>query len=300
MTLLAKIQRRRQRIVRQRAYSKGVLGNGSGTVYARSGYYYVRFPANTDDNGNTTYTAAIAIRYGGEGLIPAKEGVEVLVKRDIDGIPSIFRVDPDYYERAGIDSRAFNMGETFSRWIDVRNIIRWLTRPVGSSSTADSTLVTIRENPFYVDQYMDWHAYAGTVLEASKVDLAAYIPAADYHCLAIVFFDVLQGTYAVYASTAQAIATALDSTDYDECFEQLPHQEYHPLLSIELADNQSAIDVNDVKEDLRQIMNMPQVYGFPNPIESDKGIFVRSTHQVICYNLTVAGQLTIEGNVTVL
>jgi hypothetical protein len=300
MSFLAKIQRTRQRIYRQRSYQQGVLGNGSGTVYASSGRYYVRFLAGTDENGNTTYTKALPMRYAGEGTIPAKEGVEVLVKRDVDGVPSIFRVAPDYYDRAGIDSRAMNMGETFSRWIDVRNIIRWLTRPVGSDTTNTSTVVTIRENPFYVDNYMDWHAYAGTVLAATKPDLAAYIPAADYHCLAIIFFDTLQGTYAVYASTTQDIATDLDSTDYDECFAQLPHQEYHPLMSIELADNQSSVDINDVKEDLRQIMNMPQLYGFPNPIESDKGVFIRSTHQVICYNLTVEGTLTIEGNVTVL
>jgi hypothetical protein len=300
MSFLAKVQRTRQRIYRNRAYQQGILGNGSGTVYASSGRYYVRFLAGTDENGNTTYTKALPIRYAGEGTIPAKEGIEVLVKRDVDGIPSIFRVAPDYYDRAGIDSRAMNLGETFSRFFDVRNIIRWMARFVGSHTTSESTLATIRENPFYVDNYMDWHAYAGTVLAATKPDLAAYIPAADYHCLAIIFFDTLQGTYAVYASTAQALDSALDSTDYDECFAQLPHQEFHPLVSIELADNQSSIDNNSVLEDLRQIMNMPQLYGFPNPIEADKGIFIRSTHQVICYNLTVEGQLTIEGNVTVI
>lgn len=300
MSFQARLQRIRQQIIRQKTYAEGVLGDGSGTVYASTGKYWVRFPAGSDTNGNVTYTAALPIRYAGEGTIPAREGIEVLVKVDYDSEMSIFRVKPDYYDRAGIDSRAFNAGESLSKWIDVRNIIRWLARPVGSIAGALSTKLTIRENPFFVDDALEWQTYAGTVLAANKVELSTYIPVADYHCLVIVFFDTFLNTYKVAASTVQLITVALDSTDYDECWAQLDHNEYHPLVSLELGDGQASVSNDDVLEDLRQIMNSPRVMGFPNPIVLGRAIYIRSTHQEITYNLVVIGNLVVAGDMIVL
>lgn len=291
----AQIQRARQSVQQNREYP-GVLGDGSGNPYAGRSRYWVRFPAGVDADGITIYSAPRAVRYDGSSAFIAREGTEVLVWRDpYDGVESISRGMPDYADRAGFDARILNPSETISKWWDVRNFIRLLCRPVGNGSTQ----ITIRENPFHVDDYGDNASFAGT-LPADQPDLSAYIPAADTHCLCVIFFNFLENEPLVTVSTAQALDSALDNTDYLECVAQLPHHEFYPLVSLELADAQTALTMEDVIEDLRTWLPTPRVYGFPNPVVDGKSFIIRSTHQEIVYDLTVVGNLTVEGELTVL
>jgi hypothetical protein len=252
--------------------------------------------SQTDDTGNVTYGNPLPIRYAAESSVLPVEGVEVLLKVDYDNELSITRVKPGWFEAANIDSRTFNQAEPQNAWVFLNNVVTWLTRPVGSVSGAESTLITIRENPFFLDDYLDWFTYAGTLRAADKPDLASYIPAVDTQRLVCVFFDTYQQEPFIAASTAQALTSAIDSTDYDECFAQLEHNEYVPLLALTLSDNQASIDINDVTEDIRNFINAPQVIGFPNPIPADKAYLIRSTHQKMVYDLTVQGELTVQGD----
>lgn len=219
---------------------------------------------------------------------------------DYDDELSIERVKPDWFQRANIDSRTFNQAEPYDHFVYLKNVVTEMTRPVGSVNGATSTLITIRENPFKIDDYLDWGTFAGTTRAADKPDLASYIPAADYHRLVVIFWDEWLEVPLITASTSQLLTSALDSTDYDECFAQLLHNEYKPLLSLKLADAQTSIDINDVVEDLRQFVNTPKIYGVPNPIPSDKAIVLRSTHQLTAFDLTIEGELTIEGDLLIL
>lgn len=295
----AQLTQARQNVLRYKEY-EGVLGDGSGNPYAPGkSRYWVRFPSGVDPDGNSTYTAPRAIRYSGEGNFLAREGVEVLVHIDEhDEVETITRIAPDYPERAGFDGRILNASDTINKWVDVKNFIRLLCRPVGSGLSTSSK-VTIRENPFHVDMFGDFSSYYGT-LPDDQLSLSAYIPSADEHCLIVVFFDFLLNEPFVTASTAQALTDELDTTDYSECFAQQPHNECLPLLSLELADAQTSVSNDDVIEDLRTWLPTPLVYGFPNPIPSDKALLIRETHQMITYNLTIEGTLTIEGSMTVL
>lgn len=286
----------RQRVIRKTARLEAVLGNGSGSVYASKTRYWVRVAMRADSDGNMTYGQPLPMRYAPGYPIIEKEGVEVLLFYDHDGELSIERMKTDYFDRADIDSRSFNSASPQDQWLYLRNVVRFLTRPVGSSATEDSTLITVRENPFFVDDVMDFYIYAGTTSAASKPDLASYIPAADYQRLICIFFDTKQQEPFVAGSTTQALTTAIDSTDLTECFAQLEHNEYIPLLSLVLSNNQSAIVIDNVKEDLRQFVNAPRVYGFPNPIASGQAILIRDTHQEMVYDLTVQGNLTIQGD----
>jgi hypothetical protein len=292
--LNSQIQSSRQNVKKYEEYP-GVLGDGLGNPYARRSRYWVRFPLGTDSNGQTIYSPPRAVRYTGESTLIAREGVEVLVRIDpYDGVETITRIVPDYADRADFDSRILNGGEPISSWVDVKNFIRFLCRPVGSS-----TQVTIRENPFHVDNFMDWNTFGGTV-PSEQPDLDAYIPGTGEHRLLIVWWDFLVWDWLVTASTAQALATDLDSTDYDECFAQLPHHELKPLTALKLADDQATLTMTDVIEDLRTWLPTPHIYGFPNPLPEGKAIILRSTHQEIVFNLTVVGTLTVEGSLTVL
>lgn len=292
----------RQRVIRKTARLEAVLGNGNGSVYVskKKSRFWVRVAMSTDSNGNMTYGQPLPMRYAPGWPIIEKEGVEVLLFYDYDGELSIERMKTDYFDRADIDSRSFNSASPQDQWLYLRYVVRFLTRPVGASATEDSTLITIRENPFFVDDVLGFYNYAGTTSAASKPDLASYIPAADYQRLICIFFDTYQQEPFVVGSTAQALTTAIDSTDYTECFAQLEHNEYIPLLSLVLSNNQSTITIDNVKEDLRQFVNAPRVYGFPNPITSGQAILIRGTHTEITANVVVEGRLTVEGVMIVL
>jgi hypothetical protein len=296
------IRRVRQKVLREKSVKVGILGNDAGTtVYTnRKSEFWVRFPAGTDSNGNTLYSTALPIRYAPSAPVIEKVGVKVLIKIDYDGHESIKEMAADWFTDNDIDSRVVNPASSYrvSGWVLLRNIVRMVTRAVGSVANVASTLLTVRENPHFTDDTLDWWNYTGTVNEADKVDLASYIPAVDTHCLVIVWFDTFQQEPYVTASTAQALTSGLDSTDYDECYAQLLHNEYIPLVAYRLADDQTGITDNDLINDLRQFMNAPRVYGFPNPIVSGQAILIRDTHQELTYDLTVQGEFTVQGEWT--
>jgi hypothetical protein len=293
------LQREKQAARRHDEYP-GVTGDDNGNIYAAASRYYVRFPQGTDANGLTVYGAPRPVRYDGTGGIIAHADVEVLVRKDpYDGIETITRVVPDWWQRVNIDSRVTNPGEPVSKWWDSPNFIRWLNRPTGSSSGSAATKVTTRENPFYWNDAQDWAIFSGT-MPADQLDLDSFIPATDTHRLVITYFDVLAGSVAAVGSTAQALTSALDLSDYLECRALLPHNECVPLTAYKLADDQSAIDKNAVYEELRSWIALPAVLGFPNPIASGTNWLLRDTHQQLCFNLTIEGQLTVEGSLTVI
>jgi hypothetical protein len=272
----------------------GVLGDENGNVYASISRYWVRFPQGADANGIMTYGLARPIRYV-QGAVIAKAGIEVLVEKDrFDGIETITRMRPGYFDDAHIDSRIFNAGEPTTKWWDSRNFIRWLNRPSGSASSP-STLVTTRENPFYWNDAQDWAQFAATT-PGNQLDLSSYIPAAGYHRLVITYVDILLGTTAVVGSTAKTLATALDFNDYLECRGLLPHNECMPLTAYELADAQTAIDGNDVVEELRSWIALPAVMGIPNFIPDGTNWLLREDYQMLVAGFTVEGGITIEGS----
>lgn len=297
----ARVNRLRTAIMRNKGELECILGNSAGQVYAGKSRYWVRYPTGVDESGVTKYSKALPIRYAGEGAIPERKNVEVLVRIDYDNVLSVYRVHPNYYDRANIDSRTYNPIARSSPFMRLKNVVRWLTRPPGSDAGTPSTKITRRENPVFVDNYLDLSSDPGTILAASKPDLASFVPDVGYHCVVCVFYDTLNQEHFAAASTAQLMTVALDSTDDDECFAQLEHNEYVPLLSLVLADAQGTIDINDYRHDLRQLVNAPRVYGVPNPIAADKAVIVRSTHQLnYHFDCTVLGTMTVLGTLNVI
>jgi hypothetical protein len=301
MSTTAKRQRTKQYVywkIRQETTTY-VLGNGNGVVQSPPSHYWGRRPQGTDEQGNTAYGAPIRLRYTGNGAPPEQPGIEVEVYRHPkDGVLTIKELTPDYCERVDVDSTAFNPNAKRSKWVYLKWVARGLSAAVGWAGEL-STKITRREIPFFADDAgIITHETQGTAAAASKPDLASYIPAAGYHCYAVHFWDTYLQTNAVYASTAQVITTDLDDTDIQECFDQLPHNEFTPLKLYTLADNQASIDVNDETLDLRQFLNAPRVYGFPNPIAAGQAILIRDTHQQITFDLTVQGEFTVQGEWT--
>jgi len=288
--LNSQIQSARQNVKRNAEYP-GVLGDGNGNPYARRSRYWVRFPLGTDSNGQIVYSAPRAVRYSGESQLLAREGTEVLVRVDpYDGVETITRHVPDYADRADFDSRVLNTSEPITHWWDAKNFIRLLTRPVGGGTAQ----VTIRENPFHVDDFMDISSFGGTPPD-DQLNLAGSIPSSGNHAIAVIFFDWIANAPVAKISTAQGLGTAFDVTDYQECVAQLPHNEHTLLAAIELADGATTLSQLDMVEELRTWLPTPRVYGMPNPIPEGKSFIIRETHQQIVFNPVIEGNLTIEG-----
>lgn len=296
MVLNARLQDTRQRVKKYDEYT-GVLGDGtSGNPKAGKSRYWVRFPQGVDETGQVIYTPARAIRYAGEASLPARSGVEVLVRVDpYDEKETITRMVPDWPERVGFDAAVLNSGDPISRWFDVRNFIRLVSRPVGQNTTN----VTVRENPFHVDDFMDISTFKATVGD-EQLTLGDLFPASGSKRLACIFFDFLTNEPFVTASTAQDVDVDFDLTDYEECFAQIPHNEVISLASCQLIGSKSTLVWSDLIEDLRTWLPTPRVYGWPNPIPDGKSIIVRSTHQMTVFEMTVEGELTVEGEVVAL
>jgi len=297
--VFSQIQSARRGVKKNDEYP-GVLGDGFGNVHAGDGQYWVRFPAGANPDGQTMLSAPRAIRYDAESPIIGRDNADVLVQRDsYDGVEKISRMEPTYTNRVGIDSKILNFAEPSTKWVDVRNFIRLLSRPTGSGF-ATSGNVTIREDPFHVNDFNEFSSFTGT-LPDDQLDIVTDFPTtAGNHRVVIIFFDRLANAPVAYGSTEQSLSIDIDTTDYDECFDQLLHNEFTPLVAIGLADAQTTTSAVDVIEDLRTWLPTPRIYGFPNPIPANKAIFLRATHQQLVSDMTVLGDLTIEGELTVI
>jgi len=287
--------RRLRRQLQRRAYNRAaVIGDETGTVYAGLGKIWVRFRAGTDEYGTVTYTPAVKVNRGDANYID-KANAPVRIIYDENDELTVKGIDNKEYRNAGIDSAIVNYGSKSSRWFLLKYATRAACRPVGNA-TDTSTLVSVR-GMTYVDNYGDIHDLPETARQADKIDLASYIPAAGYHRIVCVFARTIANTYQVTGSTAQLETSALDLTDFQECFDQAD-AETIPLGAFKLHNAQTTIDIRDFAEDLRQFVNMPQRLGFPDPV--DKQQIVRSGQtQFIGGTLTVTDTLIVEGTVTV-
>lgn len=286
----------RQAVKRHGEYP-GVLGDGTGNPYAGRSLYWVRFPIGTDENGLTVYTPARPVRYSGEASIIAREGVEVLVRVDpYDFAETITRGVPDYSLRANFDSRILNSSDPITKWSDVPQFIRLLARPVGG----ETAQITVQSNPFHLDDFGEPSTFSGTMPDDQiDLDSLGLIPAVGYHCLAVIFFDFVANGPVVKVSTTQSLGDALDITDYNECAAQMPHNEWLPLVSLDIGNGVATVSSLNIVEDLRTWLPTPRVYGFPGPIPAGKAILIRETHQEHVTRITVQGKLIIQGKLVV-
>ncbi len=279
-----KIRRRR---LKEKQTFFALLGNGSGAVAVpdTKGKVWVRFQSSADADGNVTYTPPKDVNAGTNNYFEY-DGSPVRVGFDDDGELEVKRSDAKKARDAGLDTRILNTGNPARKWLYLRNIVNFKSLAPGAS-----TVVSVR-SLLYDDNYGDLNLFEGTRRLADKIDLASYIPATGYHRVVCLFLDTVINEIKVYASTTQTIATDIVLEDYQECFAQRG-AETIPIQAYILQNDQATISMLDSAEDLRQIFNMPQALGFPNPVNDNQ--IIRSGRSV-----THAGDLTITGNLTIL
>ena len=291
----AKFSRLRRKIQRRRYRKRALLGDGNGLIRVSIGRVWVRVEAGMDGDGNTTYGIPTVVNSGTAGY-PVYDGAGVWLKFDNNDELTIHAADERDMRAAGIDPQNANPMLPEKAFLTLNNVVRLLSRPTGQASTT-STLVYV--NPLlYTDNYQDLNHYTGTPRVADKIDLASYIPTAGNHCIAVLFLRTVENTIQVCTSTVQAMTTALDLTDYQECFDAAK-AETIPIQAYKLANGAAGIDIRDIGEDLRQFINMPQIHGFPNPVDRDT--LIRAGQDVLHFGtLTITDTLTVAGKLTVI
>jgi hypothetical protein len=265
------------------------LGNGAGVVeiHDRDGYVYARFPGGKDASGNAQFSPPFPVRSAGAAF-QVFEGCPVKVKY---GSNDELEIDSAVYQaldQAGIDTRTLNPLHQQSKWVYIWQITIGICTAV-ANTVNDSLLVSVKKHLTY---YNNTFSYFETGTEAEKIDLAPYMPAADMHRYALVWKDAYGNIGEVTTSTTQSLFMPLDINDINEAVAQRPPDAV-PYKAFVLANNGGTLTQNVQEVDTRQFMNVPQTWGFPNPVAYRERI--HPDRQVL-----YAGSLVVTGSLEVL
>jgi len=286
---------RRQNITRKQV-RRAVLGDRNGVVYDPQdpSRVRVRYYSSTDVNGNATYTPYTLVKAGTVNYLD-RPNRGVLVGYDTEGELAILGADTQEYRAAGINPAILNLAASQNRFIYLRNVVRLMSRPVGTTNTS-STLINVQPTVFYYDNEVA--AYRGTETQASKPDLASHIPGENLQNIAVVWLSLMDNDEYVTSSTPKALGEDINDDDFAECVSDRPFEAV-PIQTYRLQNAQGAVTSSALYRDLRQFINMPDVHGFPSPVSYRERI--RAGRKSMTYGtLQVTKHLVVEGHLAVL
>lgn len=292
------LRRVRRHVLRKEQTRFAVLGDGNGKVHdtETKGKVWVRFPGGTDSSGNTAFLPPVKVNSGvGANYIPY-EGAGVRVGVGDNGELEVKRADWRDMIAAGLNPSITNPSLPEHKILRMADVQLFMSRPVGQT-VAPSTYVNLR-SLFYVDGAGELQHYPGAApASGTGINLNQYIPSLGEHRIAIVYISAIDNTAYVAASTSKSISSALTSADYQEAVD---NAEPEPIWSqgYKLSNAQGNVTSDDIGLDLRQWINTSYALGIENPVVHKH--YLRGSHQLLCFDLTVQADLTVVGELTVL
>lgn len=263
------------------------LGTGARTdVPGKPGWVYIMFLNGGDTNGNVTYTAPTMVRAAGVAF-PNVPGTGLWVGYGYDGDLCVKAAHNKALDAMGINTQVLNPLNQQSRFVYPWQLTYGMVNAVGNSTTP-STLVTVKKIRHYTGGNL-LQPYE-TPLQADKIDLASYIPAADTHCYAMVWLDTYTNDPAVTTSVTQALSSPLTDADLQECVVRSASSrppDAIPFKAFYLSNDQGSITQNDLDVDVRQWLDMPNVWGFPNVLTTLERI--RANYTLVTGPFTTSG-----------
>lgn len=261
---------------------KAYLGDGTGRceVPDRLGYYYYRFELG----------GSPSIARSGNASFPVYEGSEVYIAIGYNDEPEIVGAVYQRLDQSGVDTRTFNQMHQQSKWVYLWQITIGLATATATNAT-DSFLVSIKKHLTYVNNVF---AYFETGEEADKLDLEPYNPAVDMHRYAVVWQDTYGSIGEVTVSTAQSLFMPLDISDVNQAVAARPPDAI-PYKAFVLANAGGTLRQSITEIDLRQFLNVPQTWGFPNPVAYRERI-QPNRQQLFTGSLVVTGSLQVLGS----
>lgn len=264
---LTKIQQAR-RIVRARIVPfRAVLGDANNNPYGDDGFYWVRRLDRADANNLATTGAAFQVR-AGSGLIVPRGGRVVWIKQGNDGHLTIDGFDHADLLAAGIDARSAQPNDPYRQWIRFKDLQNFRALPLATGS-APSLKVQVRQL-FYYTETGALVRFNGTNA-STHPDVTDYVPVDGLQRYVVLWLRTydpqgLGDIQVTYSSTISSIEADLSFTELQECADQADADTI-PIQAFRLANAQTTLKIDDTLDtDLRQFINMPQVFGFPNTV----------------------------------
>jgi len=268
---LGRLQRSRRKVIGVKPY-RAILGDGvgvnGGNVYAGEGYYWVRPYAAANVNNFSTPGTPYRVRVG-SALVMPRAGFVVWIGPGLDNRLTVIGYDHDDMILKGIDPAGLQPNDPYRQWIRLKDIQNFRALPI-ATGTSPSLLVSVRQLFYYTDTG-DLVRWNGTNAD-THIDLAPYVPASGFQCYVVLWLrtynpnglSTIQVTYSDHISSADG---TLSFTELQQCADA-SDADTIPIGAFRLANAQTTLKIDDtVDVDLRQFINMPQVWGFPNTID---------------------------------
>jgi hypothetical protein len=265
---LGRFQRSRRIVQMRLTPYRAVLGDGNGNVKAGDGLYWVRpYDAANEQNIATTGTA-YRVRAGSALIVP-REGRVVWIYYGPDRRLTVMAYDHDDLIQAGIDPLTVQPNDPYRTWIRFKNIQNFRALPVGTGNTP-SMKTSVRQL-FYHTATGDMVRWNGTNAD-THIDLTDYVPADGFQCYVVLWLrtynpNSLPSIQVTYSDHIDSVDDVLSFDELQQCAD-MADPDTVPIQAFRLADAQTALKIDDsVDVDLRQFINMPQVWGFPNTVD---------------------------------
>lgn len=265
--MFAQFQRTRRIIKARLVPYRVVLGDESDNVYAGDGMYWVRPYANADESDGSTLGAPFRVRAGSNIIVP-RAGFAVWIGHGPDRRLTVQAYDHDDLIEKGINPTAIQPNDPYRQWIRLKDVQNFRALPIGTTNSP-SMLVQVRQL-FYYTATGDLVRWNGTNAD-THIDLAAYVPADGLQRYVVLWLRTYNPNG--LSSIQVTVSTPIDSIDDVLGFDALQEcadaadADTTPIQAFRLANAQTALVLDDtVDVDLRQVFNMPQVYGFPNTV----------------------------------
>lgn len=267
-----------------------VLGDASGRVEVpdKVGYVYVRFPSGTGYSEPT-------LARSGDAAYPNYAGAGVYVAYRYNNELEVVGAHSASLDQAGIDTRVLNPLNQQSKFVYPWQWTVGLANAVATSIT-DSNLIMVKSFRHFVGNRFQKFE---TPDAASKPDLTSYIPDVDEHRFAAVWVDPYTNDYEITTSTIQPLDEPLDETDIQELAANRPPDGI-PLKAFALANGQIKVVQNADDSDLRQHLDMPHLWGFPNILTTRERVWPDRTLVTGPYTISGVGALSLESGAQVL
>ena len=281
------------------AYLGDTHGAGSRVdVPGKNGYVYVHFPDGRDQNGLARYSQPTIARASGAPYINAP-GSMVYVAVRYNNELEIVSANYAGMDRAGIDTRVLNPLNQQSKFVYPWQLTYGQASAVATSVTT-SFRVMVKSFRHYTGNVFKTFS---TPLQADKINLSSYVPAANMHCYAAVWIDTYTNTAVVTTSVSQSLFTPLDETDLQELIVRTASSrpaDGIPLKAFYLSNGQSTIQQSALDVDLRQWLDNPMPWGFPNVLNTLERVRPNRTLVTGPYTITGVGAITQESGAQII
>lgn len=276
----------------KRAY----LGNGSGVIEVQSngnntdhyGKVYIRFPENTNSEGQTVLGQAVEAYVNPNANFTHKSNLPVLVRTiGANSGYMVEQADAIAANKAGYNTHVLNP-------MHPANTQLWLRQArdgrAFATATDDTDSLTVSVEPFVF--HFDGTLYNGG--KANNIDLTTYMPGTLVERLIVIgerandrTIQIVQGDTRAITSTKYSLSDIVPLVGQFDDYVM-------PLQAVKLANNAATVLERDLHQDLRQFMNVPQPRGFPQTIT--RNIHILSDYQEFFSSLSVdTGVLTVDG-----